>query len=372
MKKIPISKPFLDKKDQNILLNTFNSTWISSNGKNIKKFEYDFSKYTGSKYSLTCTNGTSAIELALKSLKIKKNDEVIVPNLTFAATINAIINVGAKPIIVDVEKNSFSYNKIELKKKLSKKTFAVIFVHLFGFPIDIKKIFHNSFSKKKIFIIEDCAESLGTFLRKNHIGNFGDCSTFSFFSNKIITTGEGGMVNFRNKLNYNLALKIKNQGRATNKYYWHDEIGGNYRMTNLQASIGITQLKKIKKLLNMRKKIFQNYDKFLENKRIVPIHKIIACNFNDISYWYYTLRINDFDLKRRDKLINFLKNLGIESRPMFYPLSDMPVYKKYLEGSAYNSKYWSYSSISLPTFPGLKTDEIYYISKKINLFLKQN
>ena len=372
MFRIPISKPYLDSFDQNKLFNTFKSSWISSNGANIGKFEKNFSKYTGSKYSLCCSNGTVAIELALKSLRIKKNDEVIIPNLTFAATINAVINVGAKPIIIDVEKDSFAFNYSELEKSITNKTFAIIYVHLFGFPIDIKKNLRKLYNKN-IYFIEDCAESLGAFINNRHIGFFGDCSTFSFFSNKIITTGEGGIINFKKKKNYNLALKIKNQGRSNQRYYWHDEIGGNYRMTNLQASLGITQLKKINKLLQLRKKIFKSYDLLFSNSaKIIPIHSIIECNFNDISYWYYTIKIKDFNLKKRDKLIQYLKKNGVETRPMFYPLSDMSIYKKFLVGSSVNSKNWSYSSLSLPTFPGLKINEIEHICKKVKLFVNSN
>lgn len=370
MPKIPISKPYLDINDQTKLFNTFKSSWISSNGKNINEFENKFSEYTGSNHSLCCANGTLAIELALKSLGIKKNDEVIVPNLTFAATVNAVLNVGAKPIIIDIEKDSFAFKYSALEKFISNKTFAIIYVHLYGFPIDIKKNLGKLYDRN-IYLIEDCAEALGTFIKNKHIGLFGDCSTFSFFSNKIITSGEGGMINFKKKKNYDLAFKIKNQGRSNQKYYWHDEIGGNYRMTNLQASLGITQLKKINRLLKIRKKIFQAYDAILNNsEKIMPIHNIIDCNFNDISYWYYTIQIKEFSLNKRDKLIQYLKKSGIETRPMFYPLSDMPIYKSFLLGSSVNSKNWSYSSLSLPTFPGLKINEIEYVCKKIKLFIK--
>ena len=313
-----------------------------------------------------------AIELALKSLGIKKNDEVIVPNLTFAATINAVINVGAKPKILDVNDFDFNYNLIKLKKNVNKQTFAIIFVHLFGFPIDIKKTLKN-INNKKIFIIEDCAESLGTKISNKHTGNFGDCATFSFFSNKIITTGEGGMINFKRLKNFKLASKIKNQGRNGKKFYWHDEVGSNYRLTNIQAALGITQLNKIVKLLKIRKEIYLNYDRFLSsNKRIYPIHKIISCNFNDISYWYYTIRIDKFNIKKRDRLIEYLKNENIETRPMFYPLSDMKVFKKYHKGGDANSKKWSYCSLSLPTYPGLKIYQIKFVSKKIIEFLLEN
>ena len=369
MKNIPISRPYLDKIDRKNFINTYDSSWISSKGKNINIFENNFSKYTGAKYSLTCSNGTSAIEISLRSLGIKKNQQVIVPNLTFAATINAVINVGAVPVILDIENHSFNYDPSILKKYINSKTFAIIFVHLYGFPLDIKKY---NFINKKIKIIEDCAESLGAKFNNIHTGNFSDCSTFSFFSNKIITTGEGGMINFKNKKTYILASKIKNQGRDINKNYWHVSIGGNYRMTNLQASLGISQLKKIDYLLNLRKKVYQIYDsEFHKFNEIIPIHNLFPCNFDDISYWYYTIKINNINIKIRDKIILELKNIGIETRPMFYPLSDMKIYKKYIKGNSNNSKKISYTSISLPTYPSLKKEDIFYVANSLKKIIKK-
>ena len=362
--KIFISQPYLDNYDKKNLVETFDSTWISSNGNNILNFEKSFQKYTGSNYSLTCSNGTIAIELALKSLKVKSGDEVIVPNLTFAATINAVINVGATPVLVDVNRNDFGFNKDELTRSINKKTFAIIFVHLLGIPVNIKK--NLSGIKKKFFIIEDCAESLGAKIDGVHTGFNADCSTFSFFSNKIITTGEGGMINFKNKNVFNLAKKIKNQGRLNSKYYWHDKIGGNYRLTNMQASIGISQLKKINNLLKMRKEIYKIYDKKFEKIKVIhPLHLIINCDFNNISYWYYTFFIDNLGLKKRDKLIKDMLKSGVETRPLFYPLSDMKIYKKFLKGGCNNSKLWSYNSMSIPTYPNLRRKEINYVASTL-------
>lgn len=364
MKKIYISKPFLDDKDKSSLIKTFDSSWISSVGEKINIFEDNFAKYTGSKYSLTCSNGTQAIELSLRALNIKNNDEVIVPNLTFAATINAVINVGAKPVILDCNNKNFSFNKKELKKAIGPKTFAIIFVHLMGIPINITNDLKGI--KKNFYIIEDCAESLGSKINSIHTGNFSDCATFSFFSNKIITTGEGGMINFKKKSTFNVAKKIKNQGRSLKKYYWHDHFGGNYRMTNLQASLGITQLSKINRMIKMRRKIYKIYDEKLQKYNFInPLHKKIECNFNEISYWYYTIFIDNYDLKKRDKLIKELGKKGIETRPLFYPLSDMKIYSPYLFKEDTNSRYLSYSSLSLPTYPDLKKEEISHIIKTL-------
>ena len=178
------------------------------------------------------------------------------------------------------------------------------------------------------------------------------------------------MINFKHKKIYEIAKKIKNQGRAYGKFYWHDEIGGNYRMTNLQASLGLSQLKKVNKLLNLRKKIYNYYDfQFKDFPEIVPLHKLIKTNFDNISYWYYTISIFKLNERLRDDLIKYLEKKNIETRPLFYPLSSMNIYKKYLVGSAKNSNKLSYVSLSLPTYPDLKEKEVKYISENVIKFL---
>ena len=174
------------------------------------------------------------------------------------------------------------------------------------------------------------------------------------------------MINFKNKNVFNLAKKIKNQGRLNSKYYWHDKIGGNYRLTNMQASIGISQLKKINNLLKMRKEIYKIYDKKFEKIKVIhPLHLIINCDFNNISYWYYTFFIDNLGLKKRDKLIKDMLKSGVETRPLFYPLSDMKIYKKFLKGGCNNSKLWSYNSMSIPTYPNLRRKEINYVASTL-------
>ena len=365
---IPVSKPYLDSDDKISILNTVKSSWISSNGKNILAFEKKFNQFLKSRYALTVSNGTVALELALKSIGEDKRNEVIVPNITFAASINAVINSGLKPVLVDVNSDGIGFDINSLNKSISNKTLAVMFVHIYGIPLDVKyysKLL--SLKNRNIYVIEDCAESLGSKINNNHTGTLGDFGTFSFFSNKMITTGEGGMVIFKNKKNFDLAKKIRNQGRSQNKFFWHDVQGSNYRMTNIQASLGITQLKKFNFFYSERQRIFSLYDNyFKKNEMIKPFHLFFESPKIKFSFWYYTIAINKFNETSRDKLILKLKNNNIETRPFFYPLNTMDIFKKYSNGRYNNSKNISYVSLSLPTFIGLKKKEIIRIASTIN------
>ena len=314
MIKIPIAKPLIENDDIYIANKALKSGWISSKGPYVKKFERKFEKFLGGGYAVSVSNGTTALELGIKSLGIKPGDEIIVPNFTFAASINAVINCGVTPVLADVEDENWTIKLSEIKKKITKKTKAIMLVHIYGQPcyIDEIKKFSN---QKKILIIEDCAEALGSRYKKKTVGLDGDCSCHSFFANKSITTGEGGMVVFKKKKIFEKALLIKNHGMSNKRKYFHEVVGSNYRLTNIQAAIGYSQLKKIKKIINIRKKIFDNYNKLLSDDYF---YKIPSNNWSTNSYWLYYVIVKK--KINRDKLIIKLLENGIEVSPTFYPL----------------------------------------------------
>lgn len=266
--KIPLFEPIINKKEHQYVLDCLKSNWISSKGKYIKLFESEFSKYIGVKYSVAVNNGTSALHLALLALNLKKNDEVIVPSFTYVAPVNVIKYVGAKIKFIDVKLLTAQLDENILEKKITKKTKAVIVPHLYGQCAEIEKI-KKICSKKKIFLIEDCAEFFGCTFKKKHLGTFGTIGTFSFFGSKTITTGEGGMVVTNSRKIAELIEKLKSQGvKRIKNDYWHDIIGYNYRMTNICAAIGLGQLQNRKKILNLKKNVFKYYKNFLDEKKL--------------------------------------------------------------------------------------------------------
>lgn len=359
--KISLINPIIDKQELKLVSSCIKDSMLSFRGKFINKFEKKFEEFIGGGHATTTTNGTTAIELGLSTLGIKNGDEVIIPNFCFAAVINAVINVGAKPVLVDVDQSTWTINPDEIKKNISKKTKAIIAVHTYGIICDIAKI-KKIIDDRKIFILEDCAEALGSKIKNKTIGVQSDCSTFSFYANKTITTGEGGMVVFKNKEFFKRSLILRNQGRdPQDNSFLHIYKGFNFRMTNMQAALGYAQMFKIERFLKNKKKIFKVYNKYLsKNKSIIflPVPKN-----TENSYWLYTIRLKNFSKKKRNLLIKKLKNKGIETRPGFYPLSEMTPYKKYSKKNYRNSKKIAFSSISLPTSSNLKEKDVISISK---------
>jgi perosamine synthetase len=365
---IPVYKPdinFLEKRNVNQCLK---SSWISSTGLFIKKFEDSFKNFTNIKYCTTVSNGTVALHLAMLALEISSDDEVIVPTFTYIASVNCISYVGAKPVFVDSCIDTLQVDINDLKKKINKKTKAIIIPHLYGNITNMDKIL--SLKKKyNIFLIEDCAEAVGTFYNNNHAGTFGDISTFSFFGSKTITTGEGGMVCSNNKNLIDKVIKFKGQGlsvKKNKKYYWHDVIGYNYRMTNICAAIGCAQIKKINKILLKKKKIFQLYNKYLFDQPV----SFIKSEKNSInSYWLVVILLKNY--KKKKNLIDFLKQKNIDTRNTFYPIHSMPMYKRFQKKSNFvNAELISKSGVCLPSYSTLKKTDIIKISDQIKIFFR--
>ena len=240
----PVAIPNLNGNEFKYLTDAFLSTWISSSGKYIDKFESEFSSYSDCTYGVTVSNGTVALHLALVALGISEGDEVIIPDLTFAATINAVLHANATPVIVDIGKDSWCISPDEIKKAITSKTKAIIPVHLYGQPCDMGAIMKIA-KKYNLKVIEDCAEAHGAMYGDKKVGSFGDIGCFSFYGNKVITTGEGGMCTTNNSELNNKMRILRDHGMSATKRYWHDIVGYNYRMTNLQAAIGLAQLERI-------------------------------------------------------------------------------------------------------------------------------
>jgi perosamine synthetase len=345
----PVAEPSLTSKELEYLTDAFTSTWISSRGKYIDTFEEKFSEYCDVKYGVATSNGTVAIHLALEALGVGKGDEVIVPDLTFAATINAVLYCGATPVIVDVDSDRWTICPNAIKAAITTKTKAIIPVHVYGQPCEMDHIMEIA-TEYNLFVIEDCAEAHGAEFKGRKVGSFGDVSTFSFFANKIITTGEGGMcITNDEELDKKMRV-LRDHGMSPTKRYWHDVVGYNYRMTNLQAAIGCAQLERIDDILNQRKKIEERYKEA----------------FGDLNFNWQSVFENSKKVvwlmcgivpHGRDQFIEKLKENRIDGRPFFYPLSEMPVYSKYTH-SCKNSVELSRVGINLPTISEVNEIEV--------------
>lgn len=358
---IPISKPSIEQSEIEYIMEAVSSGWISSIGPYIDEFEKEFARYCGVKHCVATSNGTVAIHLALMVLGIGKGDEVIIPDFTFAATANAVILSGATPVYADICADSWCIDPKSVLSKITPKTKAIIPVHIYGHPCDMESL--NEIAKKySLNIIEDAAEAHGATYKNQFVGSFGDCATFSFFGNKIITTGEGGCITTNSDSIAEKARILRDHGMSKEKRYWHIEVGYNYRMTNLQAAIGVSQLKRIENFLSSRKEILEMYQYYLKEAGFTfnPCVKFAK----PVNWLTCILLHNKFPIRRDDVLIQ-LRKKGVDSRPFFYPLTSMPPYISQEEVVNPTTENISSRGLNIPTFPGMTENEIMYVSKSI-------
>ena len=361
--KYPVYKPFLSGNERKYVNDCLDTTWISSKGEYLEKFENMFSKYIGVNHCTAVSNGTVALHLALLALGIGVGDEVIVPTLTYIAPVNAITYVGAKPVFVDSNLDDWQISIDDVLNKITVNTKAVIAVHLYGHPCDMDKLV-DICKSHNIYLIEDCAEAIGSKFSNRYVGSFGDISTFSFFGNKTITTGEGGIVATSDKTLFSRLLHLKGQGLAKYRQYWHDVIGYNFRMTNICAAIGLAQLENIDEILNKKIQISEWYKQEFE-KSSVHFHNSKKNVFH--SYWMCSILLETPEL--RDKCMTELIKFEIETRPVFYPVHTMPMYSGKFERHV-NAEYLGWRGINLPSYPELSNEDIKYISSKVLEIIK--
>lgn len=357
MKRIPVAQPNLSGKEKEYVMDCMDTTWISSGGKYVQKFEEGFAAFCETDYAISCCNGTVALHLPLIALGIGEGDEVIVPVLTYVATCNAVKYVNATPIFVDVDPDTWNIDPAKIEEKITDKTKAIIVVHLYGNPANMDAIMGIA-KKHGLYVIEDAAEAHGALYKGKKVGNIGDVGTFSFFGNKVITTGEGGMITTNNKeLNEKIRL-YKGQGVDPNKRYWHTVVGYNYRMTNIEAAIGLGQLENIETHLELRRDIMEKYQKYLESVSDYITFQKVESNNRSI-YWMVSLTFNDNVSLERDEIMRRLQEAGIETRPVFYVVTDMPPYRnnEVFEAAAKVSA----RGINLPTYGTMSEEDIKYV-----------
>jgi perosamine synthetase len=364
-KKPPIAlhEPLFTKLDADILYKCIKSGYVSTVGEYVDKFEDKIKKFTGSKHAISTINGTAAIHLALKLLGISEGDEVILPSITFVATANAISYCGATPHFVDSELSTFGIDVLRLEEYLSKnckiikgeciniktkkKIRAIIAVHVFGIPMEIKYLVRVA-KKFKLKVIEDAAEALGSYYANIHVGNYGDIGILSFNGNKIITTGGGGMLLTNSNRIAKNAKHLSNVAKKKHKWeYFHDEVGFNYRMPNINASLGFSQILKIHKLLEAKKKLHTKYKKNF--KSLKEIKFITDDSYRMSNNWLNAIFIIKSNIYKRNKILRSLHRQGYFCRPAWVPLHKLPMYTMCPRDKLYNAEIIEKSVINIPS-----------------------
>ena len=354
--RIQVMSPQLDGNELAYVTECLKTGWISSKGAYVKKFETQFGERCAMPHALAVSNGTVAIHLALVALGVGEGDEVIVPDLTFAASINTIIHAGATPVIADVDPITWTLDPAEVEKLITPRTKAIMPVHLYGHPCRMDELMAIA-KKHNLFVVEDSAEALGALYKGRPVGSFGDAATFSFFGNKTITTGEGGMVLFRDPVIADRAIVLRDHGMDKKKRYWHQMVGYNYRMTNMQAAIGVAQLERLDEFVQAKRRLAAIYNEGLSQLGAIGLPPEETWAFN--GFWLYSCLIGEGFGMKRDELIEKMMKNGVETRPLFYPLHEMPPYTKYiLPGQRFEvSTRLSQAGISLPSSVTITREE---------------
>lgn len=359
---IPLIKPLVGRPEIDNVLDVLNSGSLAS-GEWVKKFEDGFRAYIGTEHAIATSNGTVALDIALKALDVKGGDEIIVPDFTFIATANSVLFQGAKPVFADIDARTFNIDPDDILAKISPKTKAILGVHLFGHPFDVSAL-KEICEDHHLHLIEDCAQAHGAEYRGKRVGSFGDLGCFSFYATKNMTTGEGGMVTTSDEeLKRRLSLII-NHGQS--QKYLHTTLGYNYRMTNIQAAIGVAQLEKLDRFNAQRIKNAEYLNKHLNFPGLITPFKNDAVKH---VYHQYAVKVEDDFPLTRDEFLDYLSQNGIGSAVHYpYPIHLQPLYQSlgYDSDQCRVAMECSKAILSLPVYPGLTDDDMNYISNNIN------
>ena len=359
---IPVSHPVFSGNEKKYALECLDSVWISSIGKFIPLFEKKFAEFCGVEHAVSTCNGTSALHLALLGLGVSPGDEVLVPTLTYISVANAVRYCGATPRFVDSEARTFNLDPTQIEDKITSKTKGIIAVHLYGHPADMDAILEIA-RRRGLFVLEDAAESPGAMCRGRMVGGLGDAAIFSFFGNKIVTTGEGGMVMTHNAELSDRIRILRGQGMDPNHRYWFPVVGYNYRMTNLEAAIGLAQTEQIEEHIASRRRVAEWY-----NQRLEPLREFLTLPIEEPwarhSFWMYTVVLKDTVRLERDAVIGGLAAGGIETRPVFYPMHVLPPYKE-ADGRYPVAEALARRGINLPTHGLLTEEDVDYIAASL-------
>lgn len=363
---IPLCIPEIRGNEWKYIKDCLDTNWVSSVGSYVDKFEIDFSNYVDARKAVATMNGTAALELALRTLRIGMGDEVIVPSLTFISPVNTIKNVGAKPVFVDVCRDTWVIDAHKIEEVITSHTKAILPVHIYGHPADMDRIMEIA-KKYNLYVIEDATESLGSLYKGKAVGTIGHIGCYSFNGNKLITTGAGGMLVTNDERLAGRAKYLSTQTKTVleNGAFYHEEIGYNFRMPNILAAMGCAQLEKIEEYIKIKRKNASLYNKILKDVKgiTLPVEKDKVRNV----YWLYSLLVEDDYALSRDELIFKLRENGIQARPFFMAVHEMPHYVNEAHGDMRITKELVDRGINLPSSISLNKEEIMIICDKINI-----
>ncbi len=363
---IPVNKPLLNGNEKKYLCECIDTGWISSEGPFVKEFEKKMSATADRKYGIAVSNGTAALEVAVQALGIKEGDEVIMPTFTIISCAMAVTKVGAIPVLVDSDMHTWNMNVDEIESKITSRTKAIMVVHLYGLPVEVDKILVLA-KKYNLKVIEDAAEMHGQTYNGRPCGSFGDISIFSFYPNKHITTGEGGMVVTDDEQLAERCRMLRNLCFKKDVRYIHDEISDNYRFTNLQAAVGLAQLERLDEFITKKREMGRYYTEHLKDVKglILPIERT---NYADNIYWVYGL-VLEKDVPADNRLIQkLLAEEGIGSRTFFWCMHEQPVYQRQrlFENQTYpNAEYLARKGFYIPSGLALTKDQMDKVINKI-------
>ena len=358
----PVTEPHLDDSDRSHLLDAFDSGWISSQGPYLEQFERNFAEFSGTAHALATCNGTTALHLALMALDLKPGDEVIVPTFTYIASVNAIHYCGATPVFVDCSEDTWNADPVAVEAAITEKTVGIMPVHLYGMPCDMTAI-NNVAVKHGLWVVEDAAEAHGATIKGRRVGSLSTIACFSLFGNKVITTGEGGVVTTDNSALAERVALLRGQGMDPTRRYWFPVVGYNYRMTNLAAALGVSQLAKIDKLVGLHQQVHAWYREALGDMASLAWQGNRPDTMN--VHWLTSIRLRSSEYRPaiRDELMSRLRADGIDTRPFFYPMHILPPYvteTPFPVADAISS-----SGINLPSSPRLTREDVQIIAERV-------
>jgi len=357
---IPVCEPTLGGNEAKYVADCLQSNWISSAGKYIPLFEEKFAAECHCRYGVACANGTVALHLGLAALGLHPGDEVILPTFTMIASINAVAYTGATPVLVDAEPCTWNMDVDQVADKITPKTKAIMPVHIYGHPVDMDPLMELA-NKHGIFVIEDAAEAHGAEYKGRRAGGLGHAGSFSFYANKIITTGEGGMITTNDEKLAGLTRNLRDHAFSSERHFWHKYMGFNYRMTNMQAAVGVAQTEQLEKFVEARRRNAAQYTELLKD---IPglVTPPEAGNVKNV-FWMYSLLVEDDFGMTRDQLRGYLARHGIETRTFFIPMHLQPIYYNDFKGQSYPvAEMLCQRGFYLPSASSLTSGQIQYIA----------